>query len=77
MGFFHGKTSKQTSRVKKLLKLALSRLAIAQRPRLARKSIARRDVNQLLELGHLNRAFLRVWDVWHLIAHQLWCHALF
>jgi hypothetical protein len=41
MGFFHGKTSKQTSRVKKLLKLALSRLAIAQRPRLARKSISR------------------------------------
>lgn len=59
MGFFHGKTSKQTSRVKKLLKLALSRLAIAQRPRLARKSISRRDVSQLLELGHLHRAFRR------------------
>ncbi|XP_066354007.1 uncharacterized protein [Miscanthus floridulus] len=63
MGFFHGKTSKQTSRVKKLLKLALSRLAIAQRPRLARKSISRRDVSQLLALGHLHRAFLRTEQV--------------
>ncbi|XP_066388337.1 uncharacterized protein [Miscanthus floridulus] len=63
MGFFHGNTSKQTSRVKKLLKLALSRIAIAQRPRLARKSISRRDVSQLLELGHLHRAFLRAEQV--------------
>jgi vacuolar protein sorting-associated protein IST1 len=58
MGFFHRKTSKQTSRVKKLLKLALSRLAIAKRPRLARKSISRGDVG--LALGHLHRALLRV-----------------
>ena len=60
MGFFHGKTSKQTSRVKKLLELALSRLAIARRPRLARKSICRSDVGQLLSLGYLHRALLRV-----------------
>ncbi|CAN6295708.1 unnamed protein product [Urochloa humidicola] len=63
MGFFHGKTSKQTSRVKKLLKLALSRLATAQRPRLARKSISRGDVSQLLALGHLHRALLRAEQV--------------
>ncbi|RLN19127.1 uncharacterized protein C2845_PM02G31230 [Panicum miliaceum] len=63
MGFFHRKTSKQTSRVKKLLKLALSRLAIAKRPRLARKSISRGDVGQLLALCHLHRALLRAEQV--------------
>ncbi|CAL4970368.1 unnamed protein product [Urochloa decumbens] len=63
MGFFHGKTSKQTFRVKKLLKLILSRLAIAQRPRLACKSISRGDVSQLLALGHLHRALLRAEQV--------------
>jgi vacuolar protein sorting-associated protein IST1 len=60
MGFFNRKTSKQTSRVKKLLKLALSRLAVARRPRLARKSISLSDVSQLLILGHLHRALHRV-----------------
>nr|CAB3446409.1 unnamed protein product [Digitaria exilis] len=59
MGFFNRKTSKQTSRVKKLLKLALSRLTIARRPRLARKSISLSDVGQLLILGHLDRAIQR------------------
>ncbi|KAJ1297888.1 hypothetical protein BS78_01G412400 [Paspalum vaginatum] len=59
MGFFHSKTSKHTSRVKKLLKLALSRLAVARRPRLARKSISLGDVGQLLALGHLDRALHR------------------
>ncbi|KAK3151095.1 hypothetical protein QOZ80_3AG0241640 [Eleusine coracana subsp. coracana] len=59
MGFFSRKTSKQTSRVKKLLKLALARLATARRPRLARKSISRGDVSQLLVLGHLERALQR------------------
>ncbi|WVZ60597.1 hypothetical protein U9M48_010594 [Paspalum notatum var. saurae] len=59
MGFLDRKTSKQTSRVKKLLKLALSRLAVARRPRLARKSICSGDVGQLLCLGHLHRALLR------------------
>ncbi|CAN6303504.1 unnamed protein product [Urochloa humidicola] len=63
MGFFQGKTSKQTSRVKKLLKLALSRLAIARRPRLTRRSICRSDVGQLLSLGHLHRALLRAEQV--------------
>ncbi|XP_062208854.1 uncharacterized protein LOC133910490 [Phragmites australis] len=63
MGFFHRKTSKQTSRVKNLLKLALSRLAIARRPRLARKSISRGDAGQLLALGHLDRALRRAEQV--------------
>ncbi|CAL4936018.1 unnamed protein product [Urochloa decumbens] len=63
MGFFQGNASKQTSRVKKLLKLALSRLAIARRPRLARWSICRSDVGQLLSLGHLHRALLRAEQV--------------
>ncbi|KAJ1297889.1 hypothetical protein BS78_01G412500 [Paspalum vaginatum] len=60
MGFIHRRTSKQTSKVKNLLGLALSRLAIARRPRLARKSISRGDVHQLLALGHLDRALHRV-----------------
>lgn len=63
MGFFHGKTSKQTARVKNLLELALSRLAIARRPRLARKTICRSDVGQLLSLGYLHRALLRAEQV--------------
>ncbi|AQL07916.1 uncharacterized protein LOC100216788 [Zea mays] len=59
MGFIQGRTSKQTSRVKTLLRLALSRLAAARRPRLARKSISRSDVGQLLALGHIDRALHR------------------
>ncbi|KAF8718860.1 hypothetical protein HU200_025168 [Digitaria exilis] len=60
MGFFNRKTSKHTSRVKKLLKLALSRLTIARRPRLARKSILLSDIGQLLILGHFDRAIEQV-----------------
>ncbi|KAF8709803.1 hypothetical protein HU200_029515 [Digitaria exilis] len=63
MGFFHGKNPKETSRLKKLLKLALSRLAIVRRPRLTRRSICRNDVGQLLSLGHLHRAILRAEQV--------------
>ncbi|ONM09468.1 Regulator of Vps4 activity in the MVB pathway protein [Zea mays] len=63
MGFFQGKTSKQTTRVKKLLGLALSRLTIARRPRLARRSICRSDVGQLLSLGYLHHALLRAEQV--------------
>jgi hypothetical protein len=60
MGFFHRNTSKQTSRVKKLLKLTLARLVTARCPRLARKSISRGDVSQLLALGYLECALHRV-----------------
>ena len=60
MGFIHKRTTKQTSKVKNLLVLALSRLGVARRPRLARKSISRADVGQLLALGHQDRALHRV-----------------
>jgi hypothetical protein len=60
MGFFRRKTSKQTSRVKKLLKLALARLVTARCPRLARKSMSCGDVGQLLALGYLERALNHV-----------------
>ncbi|CAN6284867.1 unnamed protein product [Urochloa humidicola] len=63
MGFIHRRTSKQTGKAKTLLELALSRLANARRPRLARKSIFRSDVGQLLALGHLDRAFHRAEQV--------------
>ncbi|KAL6907537.1 hypothetical protein ACP4OV_002576 [Aristida adscensionis] len=62
MGFFH-RTSRQTGKAKNLLRLALSRLAIARRPRLARKAISRSDVGQLLALGHHDRALHRVEQV--------------
>lgn len=60
MGFIHRKTSKKTAKLKTLLGLAVSRLAVARRPRVARKSIACGDVGQLLALGHLDRALHRV-----------------
>ncbi|KAG8074323.1 hypothetical protein GUJ93_ZPchr0006g45015 [Zizania palustris] len=63
MGFILRKTSKQTRKLKTLLRLAVSRIAVARRPRLARKSIATSDVSQLLALGHLDRAIHRVEQV--------------
>jgi vacuolar protein sorting-associated protein IST1 len=60
MGLFFRKSSKQTGKLKSLLKLAISRVAIARRPRLARKSIASGDVCQLLALGQIDRAIHRV-----------------
>jgi hypothetical protein len=60
MGLFGKSTSKQTSKVKSLVKLTAARLAVARRPRLARRSIARGDVGQLLAIGRLDRALLRV-----------------
>ncbi|KAK3147765.1 hypothetical protein QOZ80_3BG0286430 [Eleusine coracana subsp. coracana] len=63
MGFIHRRTSKQAGKVKNLLGLALSRLAVARRPRLARKSIFRGDVGQLLALGYQDRALHRAEQV--------------
>ncbi|KAL6648424.1 hypothetical protein ACP70R_012648 [Stipagrostis hirtigluma subsp. patula] len=63
MGFMNRKTSKETGKVKTLLKLALKRLAVARRPRLARKSISHSDVTQLLTLGHHDRALHRAEQV--------------
>ncbi|XBH85934.1 hypothetical protein VPH35_073726 [Triticum aestivum] len=62
MGFLH-KTSKQTAKLKSLLGLAVSRIAVARQPRLARRSIACSDVSQLLVLGHLDRALHRAEQV--------------
>ncbi|KAG8074324.1 hypothetical protein GUJ93_ZPchr0006g43964 [Zizania palustris] len=63
MGFFTKSTSKQTAKLKSLIKLAAARLAVVRRPRLGRLSIARGDVAQLLAIGHLDRALLRVEQV--------------
>ncbi|XP_066388336.1 uncharacterized protein [Miscanthus floridulus] len=60
MGLFGKSTSKQTAKLKSLVKLAAARLAVARRPRLRRRSIARSDVGQLLSIGHLDRALVRV-----------------
>ena len=59
MGFLR-KFSKQTRKLKSLLELTVSRVAIARKPRLARKSIASGDVCQLLSLGQTDRALQRV-----------------
>ncbi|XP_044979179.1 uncharacterized protein LOC123446684 [Hordeum vulgare subsp. vulgare] len=63
MGFFTRSTSKQTAKLKSLLKIAVARLAVARRPRLGRRSIARGDVAQLLSIGHLDRALVRAEQV--------------
>ncbi|VAH88986.1 unnamed protein product [Triticum turgidum subsp. durum] len=59
MGFLR-KFSKQTGKLKSLLELTVSRVAIARKPRLARKSIASGDVCQLLSLGQTDRALQQV-----------------
>ncbi|XP_020173958.1 uncharacterized protein [Aegilops tauschii subsp. strangulata] len=63
MGFFTKSTSKQTAKLKSLVKLAVARLAVVRRPRLGRRSIARGDVAQLLSIGHLDRALARAEQV--------------
>ncbi|KAM3229682.1 hypothetical protein ACQJBY_060482 [Aegilops geniculata] len=63
MGFFTKSTSKQTAKLKSLVKLAVARLAVVRRPRLGRRSIARGDVAQLLSIGHLDRALVRAEQV--------------
>lgn len=63
MGFFTRSTSKQTAKLKSLVKIAVARLAVVRRPRLGRRSIARGDVAQLLSIGHLDRALVRAEQV--------------
>ncbi|VAI07563.1 unnamed protein product [Triticum turgidum subsp. durum] len=63
MGFFTKSTSKQTAKLKSLIKIAVARLAVVRRPRLGRRSIARGDVAQLLSIGHLDRALARAGQV--------------
>ena len=54
-----GRTFKP-SKFKSLINLAISRLAVLKNQRLVRCNQARSDIVQLLELGHHDRALLRV-----------------
>ncbi|GJN08419.1 hypothetical protein PR202_ga26332 [Eleusine coracana subsp. coracana] len=63
MGLFGKSTSKQTAKIKSLVKLAAARLVVARRRRLGRRSIARGDVGQLLAIGRLDRALARAEQV--------------
>ncbi|RRT54590.1 hypothetical protein BHE74_00015656 [Ensete ventricosum] len=55
-----GRTSRQTSKLKSFLGLTVSRLAVLRNRRQVRRDQARGDVVQLLQLGHVDRALLRV-----------------
>nr|CAB3496450.1 unnamed protein product [Digitaria exilis] len=63
MGIFGKSTSKQTTKLKTLVKLTATRLPVVRRPRVGRRSITRSDVGQLLSIGHLDRALLRAEQV--------------
>lgn len=76
-----GNSNKQRSKLKTLLSLAGSRLTILKNHHQARSKLARGDVDQLLQLGHLDRALLRaelvvkeenLLDVFAII--QSYCH---
>uniref|UniRef100_A0ACD5X7N7 Uncharacterized protein n=1 Tax=Avena sativa TaxID=4498 RepID=A0ACD5X7N7_AVESA len=58
-----GRTTKQTARLKSLLGLATKRIAVARAHRQVRCAQARGDVEQLLRLGHPDRALLRAEQV--------------
>ncbi|OEL27372.1 hypothetical protein BAE44_0011611 [Dichanthelium oligosanthes] len=54
-----GRTTKQTARLKSLLGLAVTRLGVVRGHRQVRCAQARGDVEQLLRLGHADRALAR------------------
>lgn len=54
-----GRTTKQTARLKSLLGLAVTRLGVLRGHRQVRCGQARGDVEQLLRLGHTDRALAR------------------
>lgn len=54
-----GRTTKQTARLKSLLGLAVTRLGVVRAHRQVRCGQARGDVEQLLRLGHTDRALAR------------------
>ncbi|KAL6637702.1 hypothetical protein ACP70R_025274 [Stipagrostis hirtigluma subsp. patula] len=58
-----GRTSKQTARLRSLLGLAVTRLGVVRGHRQVRCAQARGDVEQLLRLGHPDRALLRAEQV--------------
>ncbi|KAG8062298.1 hypothetical protein GUJ93_ZPchr0003g18646 [Zizania palustris] len=58
-----GRTTKQTARLKSMLGLAVRRLGVLRGHREVRCAQARGDVEQLLRLGHPDRALLRAEQV--------------
>ncbi|KAL6909439.1 hypothetical protein ACP4OV_001720 [Aristida adscensionis] len=58
-----GRTTKQTARLRSLLGLAVARLGVVRGHRQVRCAQARGDVEQLLRLGHRDRALLRAEQV--------------
>uniref|UniRef100_A0A0D9ZCA8 Uncharacterized protein n=1 Tax=Oryza glumipatula TaxID=40148 RepID=A0A0D9ZCA8_9ORYZ len=58
-----GRTTKQTARLKSMLGLAVTRLGVLRGHRQVRCAQARGDVEQLLRLGHPDRALLRAEQV--------------
>ncbi|KAG1330542.1 IST1-like protein [Cocos nucifera] len=60
LDFLLGRNSKKTSKLKTLLGLNVSRLAILRNHRQVRQAQSRGDVAQLLQLGDIDRALLRV-----------------
>ncbi|KAG1334892.1 IST1-like protein [Cocos nucifera] len=60
LDFLLRRTSRKISKLKTLLGLTVSRLAILRNHRKVRCAQARGDVVQLLQLGHVDRALLRV-----------------
>ncbi|KAM0837084.1 hypothetical protein ACQ4PT_061895 [Festuca glaucescens] len=58
-----GRTTKQTARLKSLLGLATKRITVVRAHRQVRLAQARGDVEQLLRLGHPDRALLRAEQV--------------
>uniref|UniRef100_J3LS30 Uncharacterized protein n=1 Tax=Oryza brachyantha TaxID=4533 RepID=J3LS30_ORYBR len=58
-----GRTTKQTVRLKSMLGLAVTRLGVLRGHRQVRCAQARGDVEQLLRLGHPDRALLRAEQV--------------
>ncbi|URE43900.1 DUF292 domain containing protein [Musa troglodytarum] len=78
-----GRSSRQMPMLKSLLSLTVSRLAVLRNRRQARCDQAREDVSQLLQLGHVDSALLRVehvikeqnmLDAFAMVEH--YCHLL-
>ncbi|XP_010926145.1 uncharacterized protein [Elaeis guineensis] len=60
LDFLLGRNSRKTSKIKTLLGLNVARLAILRNHRQVRQAQSRGDVAQLLQLGDIDRALLRV-----------------
>jgi len=77
-----GRTFK-AAKFKAIANLAISRLAVLKNQRQARLRLARSDVLELLQLGHLERASLRVryihliLSLYNSLPHIIYMHKLF